>query len=202
MDEDQLPLAIEALLFSSGRELSVREIAEKLSCDEKSVKKALRKLVQRYKKTQTSIEIGKAGTRYVMRLKAEYVGMAIPVAMPELEKDEIKTLALIAFYQPVKQSMLAKMVGSGVYAHIDKLRNAELINLKKSGATYTLTTTRKFLVYFGIPSTKKEEIRKWIASKVGIVIKEEPQREGAQQQGSAEVAVQSENADNEQKNSG
>ncbi|MEM4308706.1 MAG: SMC-Scp complex subunit ScpB [Thermoplasmata archaeon] len=171
--EKQLSLVIEALLFSSGRELSVREIAQILGVDEPAVRKGCRELVQRYRKANTAIEIGKVGTRYVMRLKPEFVGVAVPIAMPELDKDEIKTLALIAFYQPLKQSVLSKMVGSKVYEHIEKLKRTELIKAKKSGATFTLTTTRKFLVYFGIPSAKKEEIRKWIASKVGIELKQE-----------------------------
>ncbi|MCX8173612.1 MAG: SMC-Scp complex subunit ScpB [Thermoplasmata archaeon] len=171
--EKQLSLVIEALLFSSGREMSVREIAQMLGLEEKDVRKGCRELVQRYRKANTAIEIGRVGTRFVMRLRPEFVGVAVPVAMPELEKDEIKTLALIAFYQPLKQSVLSKMVGSKVYEHIEKLKRMELIKTKKSGATFTLTTTRKFLVYFGIPSAKKEEIRKWVASKVGIELKQE-----------------------------
>jgi len=171
--EKDVALLIEALLFSSGRELSVREIAQILKIDEAMVRKGIRELLRRYKKTETAIEIGRVGTRYVMRLKPEFIGVAMPVAMPELDKEEIKTLALIAFYQPVKQSLLSKMVGSKVYEHIERLKEMELIRARKSGVTWVLTTTRKFLVYFGIPSAKKEEIRKWIASKVGIELKEE-----------------------------
>lgn len=170
--EKEISQMIEALLFSSGRELSVREIAQMLGMDEQTIRKGCRELVQRYRKANTAIEIGKVGTRYVMRLKPEFVGVAVPFAMPELEKEEIKTLALIAFYQPLKQSVLSKMVGSKVYEHIEKLKGMELIRTKKSGTTFVLYTTRKFLVYFGIPSAKKEEIRKWIASKVGIELKQ------------------------------
>ncbi|MEM3444435.1 MAG: SMC-Scp complex subunit ScpB [Thermoplasmata archaeon] len=182
--ETDLSLLIEALLFSSGRELSVREISQMLGVEEREVRKGCRALVQRYRKANTAIEIGRVGTKYVMRLKPEFVGVAVPVAMPELEKDEIKTLALIAFYQPLKQSLLSKMVGSKVYEHIEKLKRLELIRARRAGATFTLTTTRKFLVYFGIPSGKKEEIRKWIANRVGIVLKEgEAAMESQEQQG-------------------
>ncbi|MGB9635709.1 MAG: SMC-Scp complex subunit ScpB [Thermoplasmata archaeon] len=196
MEDIEISLAIEALLFSSGRELSIREITEWLGKDEKMVRKAMRALLKRYASAHTSIEIGRVGTRYVMRLKPEFVGMAIPVAVPELSKDEIKTLALIAFYQPVKQSVLSRMIGSKVYEHVEKLKKLELVKAKREGATLSITTTKKFLVYFGIPSSKKEEIKKWIASKVGIEVKPEEAMKG-EAGGEMEGSAQKEGANYE-----
>jgi segregation and condensation protein B len=78
----------------------------------------------------------------------------------------LKTLALIAFHQPVKQSNLRRMIGPKVYDHVDELSAMKLINAKKHGTTEMLTTTKLFPEYFGIDTTKPEEIREFLAKKV------------------------------------
>jgi segregation and condensation protein B len=78
----------------------------------------------------------------------------------------LKTLALIAFHQPIKQSNLRRMIGPKVYDHVDELASHRLIYAKKHGSTEMLTTTKLFPEYFGINSTKPEEIREYLAKKV------------------------------------
>jgi chromosome segregation and condensation protein ScpB len=69
--------------------------------------------------------------------------------------------------------------------------NMSLVHSEPHGATELLTTTRLFPEYFGIDSTKPEEIREFLAKKViGHVVKEkqpEPsQKEEAAEEESAE----------------
>ena len=78
----------------------------------------------------------------------------------------MKTLALIAFHQPVKQSNLRRMIGPKIYDHVDELTSMKLIYSKKHGATEMLTTTKLFPEYFGLDTTKPEEIREFLAKKV------------------------------------
>jgi len=58
------------------------------------------------------------------------------------------------------------MIGPKVYDHVDDLAAKKLIYAKKHGTTEMLTTTKLFPEYFGIDSTKPEEIREFLAKKV------------------------------------
>jgi len=126
-------------------------------------------LIENYnvkRKNETSIEIVKAGNKYAMQVKKKFVGQSTMVAKPEIQGYLLKTLSLIAFHQPIKQSNLRRMIGPKIYDHVDELSAMKLIYAKKHGSTEMLTTTKLFPEYFGIDSTKPEEIREFLAKKV------------------------------------
>jgi len=171
--EDRL---VESLLFSAGKPLSIEEIQETTSLSPKHVSEAIEHLMQSYntdRKNETSLEIVKAGNKFIMQVKKTFTDQSMMVAKPEIKTDLLKTLALIAFHQPVKQSNLRHMIGERIYADVDQLMSMHLIHSVPHGATETLTTTRLFPEYFGIDSTKPEEIREFLAKKViGHVVKQ------------------------------
>lgn len=170
---------VESLLFSAGKPLSVEEIQETTGLSPKHVTEAIEHLMQSYnieRKTDTSLEIVKAGNKFIMQVKKTFTEKSMMVAKPEIKTDLLKTLALIAFHQPVKQSNLRHMIGERIYGDVDQLMNMHLIHSEPQGATELLTTTRLFPEYFGIDSTKPEEIREFLAKKViGHVAKEKLQ---------------------------
>ena len=88
------------------------------------------------------------------------------LSKPEINDDLLKTLSLIAFHQPIKQSNLRRMVGQKIYDQVDELVSMKIINSKKHGSTEMITTTKLFPEYFGIESTKPDEIREYLAKKV------------------------------------
>jgi segregation and condensation protein B len=88
------------------------------------------------------------------------------VSKPEIKDDILKTLSLIAFHQPIKQSNLRRMAGQKIYDHVDELVSMKIVHSKKHGATELLTTTRLFPEYFGIDSTKPDEIKDYLTKKV------------------------------------
>ena len=167
---------VESVLFSAGKPLSIEEIQQATSLTPKHVLEAIDHLVQSYnvdRKQETSIEVIKAGNKFTMQVKKSYNDQSIMVARPELTSDLLKTLALIAFHQPVKQSNLRHMIGERIYGDVDRLVGLHLVHSAQHGATEMLTTTRLFPEYFGIDSTKPEEIREFLAKKViGHVVKE------------------------------
>jgi segregation and condensation protein B len=171
--EDRL---VESLLFSAGKPLSIEEIQETTGLSPKHVSEAIEHLMQSYntdRKDETSLEIVKAGNKFIMQVKKTFTNQSVMVAKPEIKTDLLKTLALIAFHQPVKQSNLRHMIGERIYADVDQLVSMHLIHSVPHGATETLTTTRLFPEYFGIDSTKPEEIREFLAKKViGHVVKQ------------------------------
>jgi len=171
--EDRL---VESLLFSAGKPLSIEEIQETSGLSPKHVGEAIEHLMQSYntdRKDATSLEIVKAGNKFIMQVKKTFADQSMMVAKPEIKTDLLKTLALIAFHQPVKQSNLRHMIGERIYTDVDQLVSMHLIHSVPHGATETLTTTRLFPEYFGIDSTKPEEIREFLAKKViGHVVKQ------------------------------
>jgi segregation and condensation protein B len=167
---------VESLLFSAGKPLGVEEIQETTGLSPKHVTDAIEHLMQSYnldRKDDTSLEIVKAGNKFIMQVKKTFTDKSMMVAKPEIRTDLLKTLALIAFHQPVKQSNLRHMIGERIYGDVDQLMSLHLVHSEPHGATEVLTTTRLFPEYFGIDSTKPEEIREFLAKKViGHVVKE------------------------------
>jgi len=167
---------VESVLFSAGKPLSVEDIQQATGLTPKHVMEAIDHLFQSYnidRKNETSIEVVKAGNKFTMQVKKSYIDQSMMVAKPEMKSDLLKTLALIAFHQPVKQSNLRHMIGERIYADVDQLISMHLVHSNPYGATEMLTTTKLFPEYFGIDSTKPEEIREFLAKKViGHVVKE------------------------------
>ena len=160
---------VESVLFSSSKPVSINEIKETTSFSPEKIKKILEELIEDYnvkRKKETSMEIIKAGDKFAMQVKKEYTDQSIMIAKPEIDNNLLKTLTLIAFHQPLKQSNLRRMIGVKAYEHVDELSAMKLISTKKHGATEMLNTTKLFPEYFGIDSTKPEEIREFLMKKV------------------------------------
>ena len=168
MGKDEKRL-VESILFSASKPVSVNEIKENTGITPNKIKKILNELIEDYsvkRKDETSMEIVKAGDKYTMQVKKKYIDSSIMIAKPEINSNLLKTLTLIAFHQPLKQSNLRRMIGVKAYDHVDELATMKLIHSKKHGSTEMLTTTQLFPEYFGIDSTKPEEIKDFLIKKV------------------------------------
>jgi len=160
---------VESILFSASKPVSINNIKESTKLTPNKIKKILEELIEDYnvkRKDETSMEIVKAGDKFAMQVKKRYVENSIMIAKPEINSNLLKTLTLIAFHQPLKQSNLRRMIGTKAYDHVDELTTMKLIHSKKHGSTEMLTTTKLFPEYFGIESTKPEEIRDFLIKKV------------------------------------
>jgi segregation and condensation protein B len=168
---------VESVLFSASEPISVNEIKEATGLTTKKIKKTLQELIQDYnetRKNETSMEVIRAGEKYTMQVKKQYADQTIMVTRPEIQSELLKTLTLIAFHQPLKQSNLRRMIGQKAYEHVDELTTLKLINSRKHKTTEMLTTTKLFPEYFGIESTDPEEIKSFLMKKVaGKIQKQE-----------------------------
>jgi hypothetical protein len=99
----------------------------------------------------------------------------------------LKTLALIAYHQPVRQSELMEMVGPRVYDQVKELADMGLVIAAAKGSTKVLTTTQRFLEYFGIANARRDYIKRFLADRVGIKLPE-PQPAEAAGDGTAAAA--------------
>jgi len=157
---------VEAVLFSTGKPLKVAEIARETGLSQKTVRSAIKELMQEYDERGSAIEVAKIGPAFSMQLREEMSDAATPFAEKEVPDEALKTAAMIGYHQPLLQSDLVRMLGSGVYDQVKTLRSLGLIMARKKGHTLELTTTKRFSEYFGISSTDREGIREWLDSRV------------------------------------
>ncbi|HYA54814.1 MAG TPA: SMC-Scp complex subunit ScpB [Thermoplasmata archaeon] len=166
---DDLVFQVEAVLFASGKPLAVKEIADALGLDDyRPVQRAVRTLEQTYGNRQSALEVRRVGDRYALQLQEQYVPTVHAVTPVEMTARTLRALTLIAYHQPILQSHLVRMIGDVAYEEVQHLRGIGLIHTEPKGSTLELTTTRRFAEYFGIASTRPEEIRRFLEQKLGV----------------------------------
>lgn len=162
-------LLVEAALFSAGDPLDIVTLCEKTRLDQSTVKASLESLQTTYDERRSSLQIVKSGDKWAMALTARFADASRHIVPPEIPFHLLRTLALIAYHQPLLQSDLKDMIGSKVYEHVGRLTDAGLVKKKPDGLTYALTTTQDFPEYFGIPADEPERIREYLAENVGLI---------------------------------
>jgi segregation and condensation protein B len=175
-----LELKLEAILFAGGAPLSVKELTEKAGeSDFRAVQRALRHLGRAYAGRQTSLEIRRVGDRYALQVREEFLPSVHSVQPIEIRPRTLKSLTLIAYHQPMLQSVLVKMVGEYAYQEVAELLSFGLIRAEPKGSTLELTTTSRFAEYFGIGSSRPEQIRAFLAKKLGLPVSADAATPGA-----------------------
>jgi segregation and condensation protein B len=159
-------LLVEAALFSAGKPISMDDISISTGIEPALVKLYLKKLMSSYSRRETSLELIKAGKKYSLRVQEPYVEKIASLAAPEVNPKLLKTAALIAYHQPMKQSELVDMYGVKIYDHVKELITIGLIRARKEGSTKVLTTTHKFSEVFGISSVSKKKVKGHVKEKV------------------------------------
>jgi segregation and condensation protein B len=168
---------VEAALFAAGKPITVEEMAEQTGLPPDSVKKGIAELQAAYQERDTILEVGKAGTKWAMQVRSLAAEPAAKFAPMEIAPKLLKTLALIAFHQPMKQSQLVEMMGSKVYDHIPELVQRGLVRAREDGPTKILVTTALFPEYFGLDASDPEEIRALMGRLVGLEAPPKPKAE-------------------------
>ncbi|MBR9689573.1 MAG: SMC-Scp complex subunit ScpB [Candidatus Altiarchaeota archaeon] len=67
----------------------------------------------------------------------------------ELTSGELKTLAMVAYHAPVKQSEIVRTRGNRAYEHLRKLEDSGLLVSERHANTRLLKLSKKFFEYFG-----------------------------------------------------
>lgn len=153
---------VEAALFVSEKPLSVRRISEITGLPEKDVGLALIDMQKETKKSSRGIDLVSSPEGYEFRIKPEYrekVGKLAPFS--DLSEGVLRTLAIVAANQPVKQSVIVRYQGNKAYGYIEKLESKGLVVSEKMGRTKIISTTPDFEKYFG---KSTEEIKKLLGS--------------------------------------
>src|SRR3989344_3949072 len=147
---------VEAALFIAGRFMTLQELVALTDVNPILLKRILEDLGDRYK--DSGIEVIQRDNLWKMDVSQEYVWMVNKLATgsSEFSKAEQETLAIIAYKQPIKQSVLVKIRGNKAYDHIKRYVEMGLINKKKSGHTAELTLNERFHEYFHVNTKERE----------------------------------------------
>ncbi len=143
---------LEAIFFVSGRFLSMPELVSLSDLNPIIINDLIERLKEKYNKDNSAIEIIEKNNMWKMDVCQEYSGIINKLATgsSEFSKAEQETLAIIAFKQPIKQSVIIKIRGNKAYDHIKKFADLELIKKKKTGHTYELNLSDDFYEYFNV----------------------------------------------------
>lgn len=143
---------IEAALYAADRPLTLGEMREILgTSSETYARKLVEELIADYGKRGGPLVLAEAshGT-FSLRLREEFMPRlegVVPKA--RLSRGALKTLAMIAYKQPVYQARLADLRGSRVYDHVKQLGALGFVESKPFERTRVLRTSRRFAGYFG-----------------------------------------------------
>ena len=143
---------VEAALFISARFLNLQDLIMLTDVNPLMIKELLNKLIVRYNRDDSAIEIIIKDNMWKMDVRQEYVSMINKLATgsAEFTKAEQETLAVIAHKQPSLQSDVIKIRGVSAYDHIKILQEEGFITSEKSGRSRIIKITPKFYDYFNV----------------------------------------------------
>jgi segregation and condensation protein B len=150
---------LEAALFVSDEPLSLEKLSKIVGIGStEEVKALLLKFQAELKTEERGIELVETPEGYELRVKPEYREKVVKLApFADLSDGMMRTLAIVAAKQPVKQSLIVKYQGNKTYGYVVGLEEKGLIKTEKFGRTKLITTTPDFEKYFG---KSTEEIKR------------------------------------------
>jgi segregation and condensation protein B len=158
MDRLEKEKIMEAALFMSPKPISLEDLMKITEVDTRiETKSLIDELMSFYKSRKSSLEIVESQVGYQMRVKEEYEDQVSHYATNSMfNKGVMKTLALIAYKQPIEQTLVVKYRNNKAYDHLKVLFENGFIKKEKKAKTYLLSTTPKFIEYFGKDFNKKK----------------------------------------------
>jgi len=142
---------LEAALFMSPKPLTLEELNSIAEINSRLETKAMmQELMSFYNSRKSALEIAETQVGYQMRVKEEYEEKVQHFAQNTMfNRGVMKTLALIAYKQPINQSLVIQLRNNKAYDHLKLLLTEGFIKKEPKGRTFSLSTTTKFIEYFG-----------------------------------------------------
>lgn len=142
---------MEAALFMSPKALTLEELNNIAKVNSRVETLAMMKeLMNFYNSRKSALEIVELPVGYQMRVKEEYEDEVSQFAQNSMfSRGVMKTLALIAYKQPIMQATVVKYRNNKAYDHLKLLLDEGFIKREARGRSFVLNTTTKFIEYFG-----------------------------------------------------
>ena len=143
---------VEAIFFIAGKFLSMQEIISLSDLNPIIIRECIEKVQEKYEREDSAMEIVEKSGMWKMDVKPEFTGIInrLATGSSEFSKSEQETLAIIAYKQPIKQSVLTRIRSNKAYGHIKKFSDLGLIKKKRAGRTYELSLSDDFYNYFNV----------------------------------------------------
>ncbi len=164
--------SLEAALYAAGYPLDLKELCSVLRTrSRRKTQRLARELMKEYATRNTALEILELkNDRYVLQLKPDFVQQVKKLVKRSLlGKGSLKTLAYIAYKQPVSQKKVTEIRGSHAYNHIREIKDRDLVISERKGRSTILRTTNHFADYFGFShehSALKRQLRNMFKDEV------------------------------------
>jgi segregation and condensation protein B len=152
---------LEAVLFVSAKYLNMSELVALTDLNPIVIRELLEKLKDKYEANESGLEIVSKGELWKMDVRQEFSFLVnrLATGSSEFSSAEKETLAIIAFKQPIKQSVIIKIRGNKSYDHIKKFAELGLLKRKKEGHTHILSLAEDFYDYFGISNPEGNPLK-------------------------------------------
>ena len=162
MEIEKLQGAIEAILFTMGDSVELEKIAAAIGHDEKTTRKLIHNMMERYEEESRGIRIIELDNSFQMCTKKEMYEYLIRIAkQPKryvLTDVLLETLSIIAYRQPVTKLEIEKIRGVKSDHAVNKLIEYGLVEevgrLNVPGRPILFGTTEEFLRSFGMSSVE------------------------------------------------
>ncbi|RGX22102.1 SMC-Scp complex subunit ScpB [Enterocloster asparagiformis] len=161
-NEKEQEAVVEAVLFTMGRSVEVRQLAAAIGQDRETARRAVERLKARYDKSRScGMQIIALEDSYQMCTKAKYYDNLIRVASTPkkqvLTEVMLETLSIIAYKQPVTKLEIEKIRGVKSDHAVNRLIEFNLVyevgRMDAPGRPALFATTEEFLRRFGVGST-------------------------------------------------
>lgn len=151
---------IEAALFMTPQAVGVSRLMEIISEPNYTMAKGIAlRFMKEFNERDSALEIVQIDDGFQMVIRPAYEGKVRHLAQKAMFHPGImKTLALIAFKQPLSQSLVVKYRNNKAYDHIHRLLEEGFVAREPKGRSFTLRTTKKFLEYFGEDAIKQKRL--------------------------------------------
>ena len=161
-NEKEQEAIIEAVLFTMGNSVELRQLAAAIGQDQDVARRAVERLIKRYRSSKSGMEITQLEDSYQMCTKAAYYENLIRVAATPkkqvLTEVVLETLSIIAYKQPVTKMEIEKIRGVKSDHAVNRLVEYNLVyevgRLDAPGRPALFATTEEFLRRFGVGSVQ------------------------------------------------
>ena len=182
MEQEKLKGIIEAILFSAGRVVKIKELMATLEVNSDEIINAIGDMQDRYSRKNRGIEIIRVEDGYQLSSKKEYYEYICQIlskqVKPTLSQASLEVLSIIAYNPRATKTDIDSIRGVDSSASLYRLLEYNLIEQAGKadlpGKPMTYKTTEEFLKTFGLHSIKElPELPKYkLDSNRQIVIEE------------------------------
>ena len=160
MEIEKMKSIIEAILFSAGRQVKIKEIMMALEMPEEDIENIISNMQEEYKNQNRGIELIRIEDGYQLCTKKDLYEYIYPIldkrAKPRLSNAALETLSIIAYNPKITRAEIESIRGVSSDACIYKLTEYGLIQeggkADLPGKPMTYETSEEFLKMFGYNS--------------------------------------------------